>query len=288
MLGSASARPTVYHIALVAVFSALGFLLHTPTTFAIDSLRVRVTSHEINQTANHTITIGLQNGSADNGATFTLDYPNDYVSTGLTENDVDIAGSVVGELTTAPDCSGSEQIGIAINTAQDTLTFTLCSGDGGNLQAGETLTIEIGDHATSSGTGNNQITSPSFANTFIFELTSSFDSDKDAVLVTLSDDKVNVTAQVTSPNVIGTEGGPGKITIPPIIELPPILPPIDLERPRFCRIADLNCDTAVDLIDFSILIYWFDRSDPPRHVDLRKDKTVDIRDFSVMAFYWDQ
>lgn len=274
----------------IAIFCGSLFLfgVFAIPTFAIDSLQIQVTSHEINAGANHTITIDLQNGSIDNGSTMTLDYPNVYVFGSLDENDIDIAGNLVGELTTAPNCTGNEEVGISINGAQNNITFTLCSGDGANLQAGETIIIEIGDHATSSGIGSNQMINPSLPNTFIFEVTTSFDGDKDAVLLSLTDDEVNITANIEPLITINTTGSGGKIIIPPIIELPPFLPPISIEKPRFCRIADLNCDTAVNLIDFSILIYWFDRSDPPRHVDLRKDGKIDIRDFSVMAFYWDQ
>ncbi|MDO8530142.1 MAG: hypothetical protein Q7S10_01935 [bacterium] len=60
-----------------------------------------------------------------------------------------------------------------------------------------------------------------------------------------------------------------------------------LEDPSACPLkGDLNEDCAVNLIDFSILIYWFDFTTVPEKVDLNGDKKADLVDFSVMAYYW--
>jgi len=59
-----------------------------------------------------------------------------------------------------------------------------------------------------------------------------------------------------------------------------------------CRVrADLNGDCKVNLIDFSILAYWYNRplTDAAKNkVDLNtiKDGKVDLIDFSIMAYYW--
>jgi len=50
--------------------------------------------------------------------------------------------------------------------------------------------------------------------------------------------------------------------------------------------GDFNDDCRVNLIDFSILIYWFDRPNPPARIDLSEDGRVDLVDFSIMAYYW--
>jgi len=52
-------------------------------------------------------------------------------------------------------------------------------------------------------------------------------------------------------------------------------------------IADINCDGAVDLVDFSILLFFWESADPvnPR-ADINSDGIVDIIDFSIMMFYW--
>lgn len=51
-------------------------------------------------------------------------------------------------------------------------------------------------------------------------------------------------------------------------------------------IADLNNDCKVNLIDFSIMAYWYKKKSPPVKIDLNKDKKVNIVDFSIMAYYW--
>lgn len=51
-------------------------------------------------------------------------------------------------------------------------------------------------------------------------------------------------------------------------------------------IADLNCDDRVNLIDFSILAYWYNNPNPISKVDLNNDGIVSFVDFSIMAFYW--
>ena len=55
--------------------------------------------------------------------------------------------------------------------------------------------------------------------------------------------------------------------------------------------ADLNCDGRVNIVDFSIAAYWWQRpltADAITKVDnkLWPDGVVNLRDFSVMAYYW--
>ena len=50
--------------------------------------------------------------------------------------------------------------------------------------------------------------------------------------------------------------------------------------------GDLNGDCRVNLVDFSILAYWYKRPSPPPKMDLNGDVKVDIADFSIMVYYW--
>jgi len=50
--------------------------------------------------------------------------------------------------------------------------------------------------------------------------------------------------------------------------------------------ADSNGDGRVDLVDFSTLIFWFDKPNVPSHIDCNADGIADLTDFSIMAFYW--
>jgi len=51
-------------------------------------------------------------------------------------------------------------------------------------------------------------------------------------------------------------------------------------------VADVNYDCRVNLVDFSILAYWYQKSSPPEHIDLNDNGVVNLVDFSIMAFYW--
>ncbi len=62
------------------------------------------------------------------------------------------------------------------------------------------------------------------------------------------------------------------------------------EEPDECAGAvpgDINCDGFVNLVDFSILLFYWNTADPsnPR-ADINSDGIVDITDFSIMLFYW--
>ncbi len=62
---------------------------------------------------------------------------------------------------------------------------------------------------------------------------------------------------------------------------------IEAEPTPTCPIgADLNKDCRVNLIDVSILIYWFDKSNPPAKVDFDGSGKTDLVDLSIMAYYW--
>lgn len=50
--------------------------------------------------------------------------------------------------------------------------------------------------------------------------------------------------------------------------------------------ADLNCNERINLVDFSIMAFWYDRPSPPDNVDLNNDHKIDLVDFSIMAYYW--
>jgi len=62
------------------------------------------------------------------------------------------------------------------------------------------------------------------------------------------------------------------------------------EEPDECAGAvpgDINCDGFVNLVDFSILLFFWNSTEPanPR-ADINSDSIVDITDFSIMLFYW--
>jgi len=50
--------------------------------------------------------------------------------------------------------------------------------------------------------------------------------------------------------------------------------------------ADFNCDGEVDLVDFSILVYWVRRSNFDDRLDLNADSRLDLFDFSILVYQW--
>jgi len=62
-----------------------------------------------------------------------------------------------------------------------------------------------------------------------------------------------------------------------------VLPPGAL----ICWGADLNLDGEVNIIDFSILLYFWERIDPENIcADINFNGIVDIFDFSIMMYWW--
>jgi len=54
-----------------------------------------------------------------------------------------------------------------------------------------------------------------------------------------------------------------------------------------CKGADLNFDGNVNIVDFSILLYFWNNTQPSnRCADINFDGTVDIFDFSIMMYWW--
>lgn len=50
--------------------------------------------------------------------------------------------------------------------------------------------------------------------------------------------------------------------------------------------GDLNCDGHVNLVDFSIMAYWYKKTGFPSKIDLSSDGKVTLVDFSILAYNW--
>jgi hypothetical protein len=50
--------------------------------------------------------------------------------------------------------------------------------------------------------------------------------------------------------------------------------------------GDFNCDGHVNLIDFSIMAFWYKKTNPPAKIDLSGDTKINLVDFSILAFHW--
>jgi len=50
--------------------------------------------------------------------------------------------------------------------------------------------------------------------------------------------------------------------------------------------GDFNGDCKVNIVDFSMLAYWYKKPSPPARFDLNADKKIDMADFSILAYFW--
>jgi hypothetical protein len=60
------------------------------------------------------------------------------------------------------------------------------------------------------------------------------------------------------------------------------------EKKAILKIADFNKDGRVDVVDLSILLYYFDHTDAKiKQYDLNGDGKIDLIDVSIMLYYWE-
>ncbi len=151
------------------------------------------TTQKTSATGNQTISFSTPSGAPED-ATITLTFPASFNIASITEDDVDLAVDGV-DLTTAATCSGSEKASVAVSG--QTLTFTICNGDGGAIAKNSVVTLRIGTNATVSGTGVNQITNPSTVGSYTLAIGGTF-GDVGSIVVPVTDsDQVGVGATVS-------------------------------------------------------------------------------------------
>lgn len=181
---------------LALAFSSL-FVI-APTHAANITIRSDVMeTQDAGAISDHTIT--FTTASAVEGAssdTITVTFPAGFDISNLTEDDVDITDDAA-ELTTAADCLGTEDMGVAV--AGQVITFTACTGDITDIASGSVVVIELGEVATASGTGAsaNAPVNHSTGNTsYTITVAGTFGDTGGIDIPILDDDFVTVTATV--------------------------------------------------------------------------------------------
>ncbi|MEX0931671.1 MAG: hypothetical protein WDZ88_02890 [Candidatus Paceibacterota bacterium] len=142
--------------------------------------------------SNHTIEFTTPNGVME-GQTITITFPAGFGLGSIIEDDVDIQDDST-DLTTAGDCSGSDEAGIGV--AGQVITIDICAGDGAEIASSSVITIKIGSHATESGTGANQITNPASPGTNVISIGGTMQDSADTRVYIIDD--VVVTASVNT------------------------------------------------------------------------------------------
>ncbi len=185
-------RQITYLIVAFFVVFALSFPALPAYAASLTSLSDTLSTLAENTDANHTIQFTTPTGVVA-GETITVTFDTDFDTASITEDDVDVEDDSV-DLTTAADCSGSEEAGVSI--AADVLTIEICTGDGGDIAASSVVTIEIGDNATASGTGSNQITNPASAESSQIDIAGTMADSGSLTVTSIADDSVAVSGQV--------------------------------------------------------------------------------------------
>ncbi len=143
---------------LAVVLWSLGLpSLHFAEAANVTSLSDTLSDSAPSVAANHTITFVTPTGIA-NGQSIVLNFADGpFVLGAIDFDDIDVQDDTT-DLDVAAGCGGSEAVGFA--TTSNTITLTLCSGDGASIPAAGTTTIQIGTHATFGTTGNAQLVNP--------------------------------------------------------------------------------------------------------------------------------
>lgn len=179
-----------FTIALFVFLFAFGlsFPLAPVKAAALTNLSDTLTTLAQGTAADHEIEFTTPSGVAE-GETFTLTFDADFTMGSVGLADIDVADDTV-DLTTAADCTGSEEAGVSV--AGQVVTVEICSGDGGAIAASSVINVEIGTNAG----GANQITNPAAAETSTIDVGGTFADSGSMAVVIIADDSVAVTAQV--------------------------------------------------------------------------------------------
>jgi hypothetical protein len=192
-----SVSVTILVIAMVAAVSVHAATITSGNDFP--------TTLQAGEDANHTVIFTTPSG-IDEGETITISFDADFDTSALTEDDVDVEDDGA-DLTSAADCTGAEEASIAI--AADTVTVTICAGDGGAIAAASEVTIEIGTNAEDSGVGAGQVTNPPLVGTYYLSIAGTFGDTGSMAIPIGENDSVNVTADVDQVGGGGGGGGGG-------------------------------------------------------------------------------
>jgi len=147
----------------------------------------------------------------------------------------------------------NSKVTITVNSAIENNFDVQANGLGWYSYQLNTKTIEVGDHQARSRSFYNNLISPYSSDVFF--------------KVVAEGEKI--------PTATSTAG----------FYKPPTKPGIT--GGSACGVsADVNGDCKVNLVDFSILGYWYKRPKPPVKLDLKKNGKIDLADFSIMAYFW--
>lgn len=156
---------------------------------ALTGLSNTMSSQEASEASNHDIVFTTPSG-VDAGETITVTFPAGFTIGSVDFTDIDVSATTPGELTLAATASGATW-----GAAFSSQVLTITSGTG-TIDPGDEVTIEIGTNATAGTTGDQQITNHATPGSYTIEIAGTFGDTGDITIPILSDDEVNITAEV--------------------------------------------------------------------------------------------
>ncbi len=194
-------QATAVIVSLAVIFWSLGFpLFHFVDAANITSVSDTLSDSDPTAVSNHTIVFTTPTGVAA-GQQIIITFPSaTFDLSSIDAGDIDMATSTEASLQDGAAAGG------VWGVATTSTTITITSGTA-TIGANATVTIEIGTHATTGGTGNGQIVNPGVGS---YEINFSVGaSDAGATKVVIIDN-VDVTASVDTFftfNIAGVNGG---------------------------------------------------------------------------------
>ncbi len=177
-------------LATALIFAVLFAMTPKPAlAAALTGLSNTMSSQKVSELSNHTIVFTTPSGVGA-AETITIAFPAGFTIGSVDNTDIDVVGSAAGELTLGATASGATW-----GAAFSSQTLTITSGTG-TIAAGETVTIEIGTHATAGATGDQQIANNSSASTYAITIAGTFGDTGSILIPILTEDEVSVTADV--------------------------------------------------------------------------------------------
>jgi len=177
-------------LSILAWSVGLPFLLPRAYALQLDTLSDTLSTSRPSSAADHTIRFVTPSGVPADGSTIVIDVPTGFDMSTIGEDDVDIADDGV-DLSTALACGLTQA---AVSTSSQTITIEICTGGGGAIVANSVVTIEIGQNATSSGTGAHRIVNHASAGSYPLDIGGTMLDSGSTRLVVL--DSVQVSGEV--------------------------------------------------------------------------------------------
>lgn len=198
--------------ALAALVSVALIIMGTNThsSWLVSAASIANVSDTLSDTSpstvsNHTLVFTTPTG-VSNGETITVDFAGGSFTgtSSITASDIDVQAAAT-DLSVADDCTATDEVGVSFSGS--ILTVEFCSGDGASISAGGSTTIEIGTHATTGGTGSNQLINPASTGSYEISIAGT-QTDSGATEVVIIDTvTVSATVDTTFTFTVAGVGG---------------------------------------------------------------------------------